>query len=88
MILVTGATGKTGSELIKRLSARGVQVRGLVRSPAKAMALFSLPNIEIVEGDMTRPETLIGALQGSESGFYHITHKLSLSRFQPIVTSY
>ena len=64
MILVTGATGKTGSELIKRLSARGVQVRGLVRSPAKAMALFSLPNIEIVEGDMTRPETLIGALQG------------------------
>ena len=59
MILVTGATGKTGSELIKRLSARGAQVRGLVRNSAKAMALSFLPNVEIVEGDMIRPETLI-----------------------------
>ena len=66
MIIVTGATGKTGSELIKRLSARGVQVRGLVRNPAKAMALYSLPNVEIVEGDMLRPETLNGALQGAD----------------------
>src|ERR1700690_605835 len=64
MILVTGATGKTGSELIKRLSARGVRVRGLVRNPAKATGLSSLPNVEIVEGDMLRPETLAGALQG------------------------
>jgi uncharacterized protein YbjT (DUF2867 family) len=63
MILVTGATGMTGSELVRRLSARGVRVRGLTRNPAKATALSALPNVEIVEGDMAHPETLSGALQ-------------------------
>ena len=66
MILVTGATGLTGSELVRRLSARGVRVRGLVRSTAKAALLAALPNVEIVEGDMARPETLSGPLQGVE----------------------
>ncbi len=64
MILVTGATGLNGSELVHRLSARGVPVRALVRSAAKARALSALPKVEIVEGDMARPETLSGALRG------------------------
>ena len=63
MILVTGATGLNGSELIRRLSAKGIPVRGLVRNPAKAAALSALPNVEIVEGDMAHPETLTAALQ-------------------------
>ena len=63
MILVTGATGLNGSELIRRLSAKGVPVRGLVRNPAKAAALSTLPHVEIVEGDMAQPETLMAALQ-------------------------
>jgi uncharacterized protein YbjT (DUF2867 family) len=64
MILVTGATGLNGRELVRRLSERGVPVRALVRSPAKAAALAALPNVEIVEGDMARSETLAGALRG------------------------
>ena len=64
MILVTGATGLNGSELVRRLSARGIPVRGLVRNPAKAAALAALPNVEIVEGDMAQPETLNEALKG------------------------
>ena len=36
MILVTGATGLNGSELVRRLSARGVHVRALVRNTARA----------------------------------------------------
>jgi uncharacterized protein YbjT (DUF2867 family) len=64
MILVTGATGLNGSELIRRLSARGVPVRALVRAPAKAAALAALPKVEIVEGDMARPQTLAAALRG------------------------
>jgi len=64
MILVTGATGLNGRELVHRLSASGVQVRGLVRDAAKASDLSSLPNVEIVVGDMAHPETLIGALHG------------------------
>lgn len=64
MILVTGATGLNGGELVRLLSAKGVQVRALVRSSTKAQALSSLPYVEIVEGDMARPETLAGALRG------------------------
>ena len=66
MILVTGATGLNGAELIRRLSARGIKVRGLARNIAKAAALASLPGVEIVEGDMSRPETLDGAVQEVE----------------------
>jgi uncharacterized protein YbjT (DUF2867 family) len=64
MILVTGATGLNGKELLQRLSASGVTVRALVRDPARATAIAALPNVEIVEGDMARPETLAAALRG------------------------
>jgi uncharacterized protein YbjT (DUF2867 family) len=64
MILVTGATGLNGSALVRLLSAKGVPVRALVRSAAKAEGLSSLPLVEIVQGDMARPETLTGALRG------------------------
>ena len=36
MILITGATGLTGTEVVRRLSARGVPVRALVRNPERA----------------------------------------------------
>ena len=62
MILVTGATGLNGRELLRRLSARGVAVRALVRDPAKAEAIAALPHVQIVQGDMARPETLPAAL--------------------------
>jgi uncharacterized protein YbjT (DUF2867 family) len=64
MILVTGATGLNGGELVRLLSARGVPVRALTRSATKAEALSSLPNVEIAEGDMARPEMLSSALRG------------------------
>ena len=66
MILVTGATGLNGSELVRRLSARGVHVRALVRNTARATGLASLPMVEIVEGDMAHPETLTVPLKGVE----------------------
>jgi uncharacterized protein YbjT (DUF2867 family) len=64
MILVTGATGLNGSSLIRKLSAKGVAARALVRNPAKAASISSLPNIEIAQGDMARPDTLAEPLQG------------------------
>jgi uncharacterized protein YbjT (DUF2867 family) len=64
MILVTGATGLNGGALVRLLSSRGVQVRALVRSSTRAEALSSLPNVEIVEGDMALPETLAAPLRG------------------------
>jgi uncharacterized protein YbjT (DUF2867 family) len=66
VILVTGATGLNGSELVRRLSAKGIPSRALVRNPAKAQPLASLPNVEVVEGDMARPDSLTDALRGVE----------------------
>ncbi|MGY2008704.1 NAD(P)H-binding protein [Nocardia gipuzkoensis] len=66
MILVTGATGNVGAELVRTLSESGEQVRALVRDPAKA-ALAS--GVEAVTGDLNRPETLADALDGVDGMF-------------------
>jgi uncharacterized protein YbjT (DUF2867 family) len=53
MILITGATGTVGSEVIKRLCVHGVQIRAVTRDPRKAMA-NRLPNVQFVQGDFER----------------------------------
>jgi uncharacterized protein YbjT (DUF2867 family) len=63
MILVTGATGRTGGALVRRLSAAGVSVRALARNASRAEGLSALPQVEVVEGDMARPATLSEALR-------------------------
>jgi len=60
-ILVTGATGRVGGHVVRELRARGVAVRALSRDPASA----DLPtDIQVVAGDLSRPETLDAALDG------------------------
>jgi uncharacterized protein YbjT (DUF2867 family) len=66
MILVTGATGNVGAELVRTLSEAGEQVRALVRDPAKAALV---PGAEAVTGDLNRPETLADALDGVDGMF-------------------
>jgi uncharacterized protein YbjT (DUF2867 family) len=68
MILVTGATGKIGGELVRQLSAKGVAVRALARDPAKAAALKA-PGVEIVRGDLGELASLDAAMQGVERVF-------------------
>jgi uncharacterized protein YbjT (DUF2867 family) len=67
-ILVTGATGLTGSEIVRRLSATGVSVRVLVRDISKtnAQSFNILPNVKVFEGDMAKSETLTAALTGTD----------------------
>lgn len=67
-ILVTGATGTNGRELIRQLTAAGQQVRALVRNPAKAGNLAG-PNVELAAGDFDQPSTLDAALRGIERAF-------------------
>jgi nucleoside-diphosphate-sugar epimerase len=62
-ILVTGATGKVGSRLAKRLSERGDQVRALVRDPARAVDLREA-RIELAEGDLLKVDSLAAAVRG------------------------
>ena len=64
MILVTGANGLAGSAVIREFARQQSPVRALVRSRAKAQALEALPGVELVEGDMLRPETLAEVLSG------------------------
>src|SRR5262249_21723026 len=68
MILITGATGNNGQELVRQLTAMGQRVRAFVRNPAEAARLKG-PNIEFAVGDFNRPETLDAALQGVEEAF-------------------
>jgi uncharacterized protein YbjT (DUF2867 family) len=66
IILVTGANGLTGREIVRKLSTKGVSVRALVRNVAKAksLSLDTLPNVTIYEGYMEKIETLAPALRG------------------------
>ena len=68
MILVTGATGRTGSEVVKELIAKGEQVRALVRDPERAEAIRG-PGVELVVGDVEKPETWDAALNGVDKAF-------------------
>ncbi|WP_351234867.1 NAD(P)H-binding protein [Streptomyces sp. NPDC002133] len=69
--LVTGATGTVGRQVVAELLARGHAVRALTRDPAKAKA--SLPAVvEVVQGDLTDPDSLIPALEGI-AGLHLIT---------------
>jgi len=58
MILVTGATGLNGMELLRRLSARGVAcVRWCAIRPGRGRSQHCRMS-NIAQGDMARPETL------------------------------
>jgi uncharacterized protein YbjT (DUF2867 family) len=64
-ILVTGATGTVSSEVVKALAGRGLTVRAGVRSVGKAAGLLELgPDVQPVELDYTRPETVQAAFAG------------------------
>src|SRR6516164_7978181 len=65
MILVTGATGNVGGELVATLVARGEPVRAVVRDPSSA----GLSGVEIVQADLEFPESLTPALDGIRSAF-------------------
>jgi len=68
MILLTGATGTVGSEVAKALGRMGVPYRCLVRDRVKAAAIAGA-DADMVEADLSRPETLPAALEGVEKAF-------------------
>jgi len=68
VILVTGATGKVGSELVRLLAEQGVPARALVHSPDKAAPIQRL-GLETALGDFERPDTLDAAMAGCDHLF-------------------
>ena len=66
MILVTGATGNVGRNVVRELLADGQQVRALTRRPESA----GLPEgVEVVRGDLAEPGSLPAALDGVQAVF-------------------
>src|SRR5713101_3753872 len=59
-VLVIGATGRVGRDVVAELVAAGVPVRALTRRPAEAGLP---PTVEVVAGDLGVPESLDAALQ-------------------------
>jgi uncharacterized protein YbjT (DUF2867 family) len=71
MILVTGATGNIGSELVRALARSGEPVRALTRSaqPRSAKAQPSDNGVEYVTGDLNEPDSMRSALAGARGLF-------------------
>nr|WP_189323474.1 SDR family oxidoreductase [Streptomyces flaveus] len=66
MILVTGATGTIGSEVVRQLAERGEKVRALTRDLSKMKA----PNgVEVTRGDYLDPASVDAALSGATAVF-------------------
>jgi uncharacterized protein YbjT (DUF2867 family) len=68
MLLVTGATGTTGTEVLRGLRDREVDVRALIHDESKADAVKEL-GAEAVVGEMGDPKTLEPALEGVECAY-------------------
>lgn len=66
MILVTGASGNVGSEVVRALASAGVQVRALTRS---GLGASPTPGVTMVPGDLGDPASLRAALDGVEGLF-------------------
>ena len=72
-VLVTGATGFIGGQLAKRLAARGLEVRCLVRDTHDERSReLERRGLDLHHGDVLRPETLRGVGQGIEVAYYLI----------------
>jgi uncharacterized protein YbjT (DUF2867 family) len=81
MILVTGANGFVGRNLVGRLRKDGIAVRALVRNPAKAARLRDL-GAELAEGDISNPSSLEMAMQGCKK----VIHLVGIIQEAPGVT--
>jgi uncharacterized protein YbjT (DUF2867 family) len=65
-VLVTGASGQIGSEVVSQLRGTGCRIRAMTRNPRSA----ALPaDVEIVSGDLSAPAALDACLSDIDSVF-------------------
>jgi uncharacterized protein YbjT (DUF2867 family) len=81
LILVTGATGYVGGQLLKALLAAGHRVRCLARRP-EALQAAETAGAEVVTGDVLDPASLRTALTGVHTAFYLIHSMGSAGSFE------
>ena len=76
MVLVTGANGFIGSRLTVALLKKGVKVRCMVRTVGAARFPDS---VEVVSGDLLKPETLQPVMGGIDTAYY-LVHSMAGGR--------
>jgi uncharacterized protein YbjT (DUF2867 family) len=76
LVLVTGATGYIGGRLVPALLEAGYRVRCLVRDARRLQGRNWSDQVEVVEGDALKPETLAPAMEGVWAAYYFI-HSLT-----------
>jgi len=67
VILITGASGNVGKEVLKQIAATGAKIRAAFQTVSKAAAALS--GVEVVTMDYNQPQTLQAALKGVERVF-------------------
>jgi uncharacterized protein YbjT (DUF2867 family) len=67
-ILVIGATGRIGNELVKLLIKKGKTVRAATRNPEKVISIFK-NSVEVTKFDYEQPQTFASSLIGIEKIF-------------------
>jgi len=70
MIFVTGAAGKTGRAVLQSLVQKGVGATALVRSQQQADSLQDIGSLDVVIGDLRKPETFEHKFQKSDFLYY------------------
>jgi len=71
-VLIVGATGTLGRQVVRRCLDQGHDVRCLVRTPRKAGFLQGWGG-ELVQGDLLQIDSLDHALAGGEAVMYAAT---------------
>jgi uncharacterized protein YbjT (DUF2867 family) len=66
LVLVAGATGGTGQEVVDQALAQGLHVRALVRDRSKARMLFG-DRVQYATGDVREPRSLKKAVKGIDA---------------------
>lgn len=80
-VLVTGATGFVGSNLVPDLLDHGYEVRALSRDKESAQSTLD-SRVEVVEGNVLEPETLAGVFTDVDVAYY-LVHSLGMGdRFE------
>lgn len=69
-VLVTGATGYIGGRLVTKLLEAGHRVRVLVREADPVKGRPWVNRVEVVQGDLLKPETLAPAVAGIDAAYY------------------
>ena len=72
-VLIVGATGGTGRQLIAQALERGLAVTALVRNPARLT--IAHPQLTVVRGDVLDGDSIAAAMRGQEAVLSALGHK-------------